>query len=83
VIATLGVKLFDKKDVAKDGVGLVFTQDQIKQMQDIIDYIEKNDWTLSIIESFIETLPKCVALYKKYENLDNPIKAAVLGQLVV
>lgn len=48
-------------------------------MQDIVTFIEKNDWILALIEGFIETLPKCVALYRKLANIDSPIKAAVLG----
>ena len=52
-------------------------------MQDIVNFIEKNDWTHSMIEAFIESLPKCMAQYEHYKQTDSPIQAAVLAQLVV
>lgn len=48
-------------------------------MQDIVNFVEKNDWILNLVDGFVETLPKCISLYRKYANLDSPIKAAILG----
>lgn len=44
-----------------------------------MNFVEKNDWTHAMIESFIETLPKCMAQYEHYKQTDSPIKAAVLA----
>lgn len=52
-------------------------------MQAIVDYAEKNDVTHSLVESFIETIPKIIAQYEHYKNTDSEIKAAVLAQLLV
>jgi chorismate synthase len=83
IISTLPDTIFQKKENNKGVASYIFTQDQLKQMQDIVNFVEKNDWILGMIEAFIETLPHCVTLYRKFANLDSPIKAAVLGQLVV
>jgi hypothetical protein len=82
VIATLGEKLFEKNS-NNSKTAPTYTTDQINQMQEIVNFVEKNDWTQSMVEAFIETLPKCMAQYEHYKQTDSPIKAAVLAMLIV
>ena len=43
VVSTLGEKLFDKPQAQNSKVAPTFSPEQIKQMQDIVNFVEKND----------------------------------------
>ena len=79
VLSSMSDTIFKKQENSKGVASYIFTADQLKQMTDIVTFVEKNDWVQSMTESFIECLPLTVALYKKQANLGSPIRAAVLG----
>lgn len=83
VITTPGELLFVKIDYQQKGITQGYTHEQLNQMQEVINYVEKQYQMSNLVESFVETIPKCVSMYKKLEHQDSPIQAAVLGQLVV
>jgi len=69
--------------VQNSKIAPTYTPEQVKEMQDIVNFVEKNDWIHAMVEAFIEALPKCMAQYEHYKQTDSAIKAAVLAQLVV